>query len=836
MATEKLPLPLGGGVNLHSDPTALADSQWQRLRNLAQAKNGVVGQRQSMTFARDINPTMTEWNAHQSATIPKYYEWAKTIRPVKFIFDSNFGELVVVFITTADTTYWSVSTTATSLKTAPEGTFLLVVLPNGVTVGDNDELCLKALELGTVQRAPSVITFNGITYAWTGGTAGGQLGPELASGMGPGEVGLTRPDFGSGNTDFYPDGAAVVRDRVVYYIGSNLYWSDKNAPLVVGSTGTIASGNITPSTAKPPVGTNFPAIGVRDVYLGGEDNEPITAIAEINTTAQGSPNTSVCMVYTKQSAFMVQGEPLETTQGGDIVGNLQINKLNIQCGCQSQATICRTPYGTIWAGVNDVWFMPFGSLPIPIGTTLRPYLENLPAGVAWKLHAEYYDGKYRLSLPKDGQDTDGSSPLGVQFWLDLQAGPPQSAAEARWFGPQEFVQPDAPTSAGATGGSPGVWCMALDKRGNGDGKLYALQPYWLTGGADRVAVVGMSLCSFDAFDGRDTCAPQMEPQPWAAGTAYDIGAIVVPTPGSTVGTGLCAPAFICTTAGTSDATDEPTWYTLSALGDVSDGSVEWTSIYFDVDTGDTLSAYSAKISQQTNHIEWSMLSKEFAMGDPTKEKLLSDVELGYWAGGPCYVTYNSHPNQDIRSRTLYPVNDTLTPNQLSAWTGARVWQRRLLTPTPTKRFNALTATWECKHTAGLLVVEGLNQIFSIRLNGVDIDIEVPAAYYANLAALDTQLLNQLNADTLGVFASTISEGLTTAVYGIRETTGESFQLYLGDGGLSESFGFTRAQGSPNAGTTTQYILGAESPRWAIAHPMQLSALFLNYSIFNRGPT
>jgi hypothetical protein len=83
MATEKLPLPLGGGVNLHSDPTALADSQWQRLRNLAQAKNGVVGQRQSMTFARDINPTMAEWNAHQSATIPKYYEWAKTIRPVK---------------------------------------------------------------------------------------------------------------------------------------------------------------------------------------------------------------------------------------------------------------------------------------------------------------------------------------------------------------------------------------------------------------------------------------------------------------------------------------------------------------------------------------------------------------------------------------------------------------------------------------------------------------------------------------------------------------------------------------------------------------------------------
>jgi hypothetical protein len=378
--------------------------------------------------------------------------------------------------------------------------------------------------------------------------------------------------------------------------------------------------------------------------------------------------------------------------------------------------------------------------------------------------------------------------------------------------------------------------MALDKRGNGDGKLYALQPYWLTGGADRNAVVGLSLCSFDAFDGRDTCAPQMEPQPWTAATAYDVGAIVVPTPGSTVGTGLCAPAFVCVVAGTSDAINEPTWYTLNASGEAADGSVEWASIYFDVDTGDTLSAYSAKISQLTNHIEWSMLSKEFTMGDPTKEKLLSDVELGYWAGGPCYLTYNSHPNQDIRSRTLYPVNDTLTPNQLAAWTGARVWQRRLLTPTPTKRFNALTATWECKHNAGLLIVEGLNQTLYVRVNGVDIDIVVPANYYASLSALDADLLSALNDGTPGTFESTISEGVNTAVYGLRETTGLNFQMYLTDGGLSESFGYTRAQGSPNAGTSMQYILGAESPRWAIAHPMQLSALFLNYAIFRRGPT
>lgn len=844
MAIEKLPLPLGGGINLHDDPAAIADEQWQRLKNLAPVRQGIIGQRPSLTFVREVNPALSyagaaaHWDARDATYASLYFQWARTLRPIKFIFDPNFGEVTAVVITTEPTKIFtrpsSPVTTERGWKTVPTGTMLVVCLPNVVNSEDNATLTLFAGDLGLRQQAPSIITFLGSTYVFAGGSRGFKLTPARITGSEPPFMAFDPCDFGSGNLNFFPDGAAVIRDRVVYYIGSSIYWSDRNAPLTVGYTGTISSGNITPSTAKPATGTNFPAIGTRDIYLGGESNEAITAITEISTTAQGSPTTSVCMVFTKTSAFMVTGEPLETTQGGDIVGSMQINRLNIKCGCIAQATICSTPYGTFWAGTDDVWFMPFGSTPIRVGTQLRPLLENLPAGTEWKMHAEYSDGKYRLSIPTPGQDLAPTSPIGSQYWLDLSAGPPQGP-DSRWFGPQQFVQTDAPAVGGGPNGDPGVWCMARDTRKDGDGRLYALQPYCMVGGADVSSIYGMSLCSFDAYDGRDTCAPQMEHQPWAASEGYSEGAIIVPAPAQSAAQGMNAPAYVCTTAGTSDVA-EPDWFTPDTDGNITDGTVVWTAIKFDKDEGDVISAYAPKIDQTTNYIEWSMLSKEHTFGDPLKEKLLDGAEIGYWAQTPTYLTYNSHPDQDIRHRVLGVTTDTTTPNQLSSWTGARVWQRKALTPAPTKRFHALSATWECKQEAGLVIVAGVNDTVSFSVDGSDFTATVAAGYYEDLVALDTAMLDAMNALGAWTISSTLFDSINVACYGIRESTTEPFSIDCTDGGLLELFGFNRDQGVLTDPGTAAYLFGVSSPSRKVAPPMQLSSLKLRYRMFNRGPT
>lgn len=56
---------------------------------------------------------------------------------------------------------------------------------------------------------------------------------------------------------------------------------------------------------------------------------------------------------------------------------------------------------------------------------------------------------------------------------------------------------------------------------------------------------------------------------WAVNTAYTLGQVVEPTTPNTY-------RYICTTAGTSHATTEPTWPTTPYGSTVSDGTVVWT--------------------------------------------------------------------------------------------------------------------------------------------------------------------------------------------------------------------------------------------------------------------
>lgn len=815
----KLPLPILG-VNTFDDPVAIQDGQWQRLRNLAPRKTGIVGQRPSMSFAREVIPDSRFWDMRlftASPSVAGYYNWAQRIRPQKFIFDPNYGELSMVAITTDTITVYNALVAGN--VTLGAGITIMVNLPQ-ILNNSGGLPVVQVAVLGECTTEPSLFTFNGLTYAFNGVSNGARIDPPIAS-LFYETVNYQKNDFGTANGAFNPAGACVVRNRVVYYKGNSLYWSDANAPLSVAPAG-------------------FPIVGTRDIYLGGEEIENITAVAELSTSTDGSPVQSVAAAWTRSHMYMLLGEPLSSTDGGNILGSMQINRLNIEAGCVAQATICRTPYGTVWCGKDDVWFMPFGQLPIRVGTKIRDTLLNQPVGMSYKLHADYYDGFYRLALFADGQGPGTYDPCGMQMWLDFRAGAPQNAESAHWYGPQVWVNTDSLTVGGggssAAPGPYGTYCMSRDTRGMGDGRLYGLQSFYLYGLGDAANSSGMSLCSFDTYDGRDTCAPQgFTSDPWQVGYSYAEGDRFVPTPTGPLASPVrTAPIWICTTGGVSGGS-EPTWNAATATGIIADGTVTWKLKLWDGSY--PMISYSLSLLQGANQIEFSALSKELTLGDPTKEKLLDGAEIGFWAAGSTQLAYNSHPKQDRVGRTLNVDNEQTADNETSGTTGDRVWQRKSLTPSPTTRFHGLSAAWECGQLAGIIITAGVNDTIQMYINTSLRTLTIAAGYYADLegvaAAVKTAMLVF---DASANYTIAVDSGYIRPLFGFR--TGFSLQVVT-DSRLAELFGYSPRQGGlapAVAVSAPTFAYGYESPRAKLIPDFQFSDIKLRYRIFNRGPT
>lgn len=826
MAINRTGLPLMGGVNLHEDPINIPDGQWQRVKNLAARRPGVLGTRPSLRFARDVEPDSRYWDIRlftASPIVNKPENWARLIRPLRFLFDPNYGELTMVVVTTDD---WLAHNSISGVdETFPAGTYLLINLPQ-VLSNSGGEPIVQVAPLGITNRQPTLFVFDGLTYAFAGGNNGLHIDTPDPSPY-PDYVKYAVNDFGAGNTNFNPDGACIIRDRVLYYKGSSVYFSDRNEPLVVGYTGTIdADGNIVPSAANPAAGTNYSAIDTRGIYLGGEELESITAAADLSTTADGSPVQSVVGVWTNTHMYMLLGEPLETTEGGDVRGSLQINKLNIQAGCVSQATVTRTPYGTFWLGADDVWFMPWGSLPIRVGTSIRPLIEAQPPGLRWKLHAEYSDDHYKLALFSEGQGPGLLDPCSTHMWLNLHDGAPTSADNAKWFGPQEFCQTDAPDTAGGRNGPPGTWCMARDTRGAGDGKLYCLQNY-IVYSADTRSIYGMSLCGLDTYDGADHTGPIYAVSTWQANYGYYEGTIFVPPPRASAAP-YVAPVWVCTTTGTSHATTEPDWLANTATGSITDGTAVWQLKFWDGTY--PMPAWTPPLMQGANQVEWSLLSKEHVFGDTMVEKLLDGSEISYVAGQPTQLTYNSHPKQDSASKILTPANEQTAENTTGSTTGDRVWQARQLSASPTKRFHGLSAMWECQQDAGYVITTGVNDTLRIAVGGFPITYTIPAGHYASVSAILTAILA---AGAPILFSLLDDAAYTRGRIGVRCVQPLGFYA---DSALTRLLGFAPSQGAPFTMTYPAYTFGLYSPAQALAPDMQLSAVNIRHRSFGRRPT
>lgn len=228
---------------------------------------------------------------------------------------------------------------------------------------------------------------------------------------------------GTGNESIRPKLATAYRNRFVW------------AHFGPGYENTLVfSDNFVPGT----VGNDVLAVNGRHVNLvAAGDGEEIVAIHQVALNQINAPSQMALLVLRNYSAFLIVGEPNQTSAGA--IDTLVINRVNVEVGCLSPWSVVNTPYGLVWPDRNDVWILETGTAPRPIGTKIGKALSHVPANLDYRVTAAYHRGFYRLMLYGEGQGPTDFSGLQDQWWADLRNGAPRNPEAARWWGPQQFV-------------------------------------------------------------------------------------------------------------------------------------------------------------------------------------------------------------------------------------------------------------------------------------------------------------------------------------------------------------------------------------------------------------
>lgn len=433
-------LPLGG-VNLLQDPKRIADNELVESINMAPVVPGVLSKRKGLSLA------------HQSV-LDTYY-------PKALLFPVN--EVGVSEIVVAN----PFNPSGPSADGYPTAIY-------GADVGGS---YLFSNDFGVRVLGVSSITLGGRLYLF-GGYPCTVPGKMIAKDpMTPGGLTCTNFTWDDPSNTFSPGVAAVYRSRAVYgNLGPGyenyIVFSDRFLPATLGVDVLLANG--------------------RSVQVGDSDGDRIIALVDVMLTAVGSPAQSALLVLKEQSAYLVTGEPNETTDSTDPFGDLTINRYNFTCGCSSANSVVRTPYGLLWASLDDVWMYDGGQLPRRVGSKIRKALGYSPAAQRYRWHAAYFNGFYRLAVFGQGQVQNDNVPLTDQWWLDLREGPPQSHVDARWWGPQRYKILSDYTTVNA-----GTTTFAVDSRPGKQPALYGCEQI-IIGSGPKLGIV-----AYDTDDGRD---------------------------------------------------------------------------------------------------------------------------------------------------------------------------------------------------------------------------------------------------------------------------------------------------------------------------------------------
>lgn len=652
MKPTPVPISFNRGVNLLDDPAAIRDDEVCLAKNLWMKKPGVVAKRPGMNFAQSFFQ-----QASGTQEVVRDFEWLPASAVNKLV--AVVREAGVDKLKLFPSVYYSPSYTGTP----------------------------KEQSIGASKLVPCIVGYGNRVYVFNGQSNGWYLDPTDVDAQGQFNFRqVAWNDVAAANVN--PALATVVRERFWYAnLGTGyedyVVVSDYFEPTTIANTGTD------------------PLLALGRAFRVGKAGEgPITAIAELSATAAGTEASTMVAVWKNNKMFLITGEPLETDGVGDPLGDLDIIKVNTDAGCVSQRSVCSTPYGLIWAGFDDVWMMAHGGQPQRVGTKIRPALLATPPGLHHLWHAAYHDGHYRLALFSDGLGPSDLDSCDEQWWLDLRAVPQQgipNAADARWMGPQCYVQ--------SSSSYKGTSNMRVSGK-----ELYSLTSYVIsTEHPTYPYIAGLSLVTFDG-GARDVCAPSMAFRDWQDLEAYASGDIITPR---LVDADVYSLQTFVASGGTSGASRPAFNFFTDVIGD---GSTNWDGNW---GSASNPPAVLEPFSRQTdNEVLVSIISKE-VMGDGMVDKLFCGIELGYYASQSMKLKYTAIIDYELDQRTItldsayeldmMTLDTTSNPN--------RKWETRFLPPDTGKRSVGKSGQVRIDEQAGILITEN-NSTMTLSIDGV----------------------------------------------------------------------------------------------------------------------
>jgi hypothetical protein len=431
------------GVNLQAEPRFLKDGEAVRTKNLVPLLSGQLAKRKTVTNCGELYR-----DALVSTDIPVgIYSFPLEMSPSSF-----YGLLI---FTRAGVLYAAVFGPPTPTL---EAAYTERQLSEGqwdgiqpVVFMHSDKIYVLPGKSGTCATvaAPGIARSHWERSFEAGVIFETQRNPDVVPEFGPG---IATGGGGWGPLDYFlcstlgdsaPAGAVPYRYRVVYWdLGAGyedcILFSDNENAGLVGTDPLEANG--------------------RYIRAGSKSTGRIVSCVPVMLTSVGTPASTGLLIISESGCRLLTGEPNQSTDSTDMLGDLQVQDMNVRTSCVSHQTVVTTPYGTFWLGSDDIWVFTEGQLPRRVGGKLRPLLVGQPRSGLKRLFAYYHDGFFRIALYGPGTAAGLTVAPDEHWLLDLRSGAPQGSDDARWFGPQVYI----PVAASNTAPTPGLFCARQD--------------------------------------------------------------------------------------------------------------------------------------------------------------------------------------------------------------------------------------------------------------------------------------------------------------------------------------------------------------------------------------
>lgn len=196
---------------------------------------------------------------------------------------------------------------------------------------------------------------------------------------------------------------------------------------------TIIGGYLTWSPSFSDDGTKWVAAS----SAGVKPDTKLYGMCIHSASNEASSNDTKVLIAGANGMYLFYGKDMRPIAGVD--GDYSLYPISIPVGCTSPRTMCWTPMGTMWLGIDkQVYLLPFNDVsPIPVGTKIQSNIsgtkgiESIPDAQMINACAIYHDGYYKLSFASASGSTNT-----VQYWADVKRGfKDEDGSFGPWYGP-----------------------------------------------------------------------------------------------------------------------------------------------------------------------------------------------------------------------------------------------------------------------------------------------------------------------------------------------------------------------------------------------------------------